>query len=80
MEFFVEIYLDLVKAFYCSLQIHGNNIVSWVKGVTNNLTTAQISFFLDLLSEGVLLNPNSKFESKGFNKHTAYLSMCQLFE
>lgn len=72
LEFSCDIYPYLVRVFYCTLKLQGNNLCSWIKMVLTVLSFVLIDAFLDLSSEGSITHPEITCVWEGFNKKKVY--------
>lgn len=73
-------YPELIRAFYCNLEIKDGVLTSWVKGKSIVMTLSEFALCLNLPSTGVELGPLLECPWEDFVKKDYYLSLCRFSE
>lgn len=73
-------YPELIRVFYCNLEIKDGVLHSWVKGKAIILNLQEFAMCLNLPSVGAELGPLLQCPWKDFNKMDFYFSLCRFSE
>lgn len=73
-------YPELIRAFYCNLEVKDNVLYSWVKGKTIVMKLREFALCLNLPSAGAELGPLLPCPWADFVKKDFYYSLCRFSE
>lgn len=71
---------DLIRAFYCNLDVKNNVLHSWVKGKTITMTIPELAECLSIPCLGAELGGRQACPWEGFHKREFYFSLCRFSE
>lgn len=71
---------DLIRAFYCNLEVKDNVLHSWVKGQSITLTLPELAKCLSIPCVGADLGGRQDCPWADFNKRDFYFSLCRFTE
>lgn len=73
-------YPNLVRVFYCNMELKNDTITSNVKGVPISFTVKELGEALDISYEGAKIKINHNANLPGYEKNKFYYGIARIYE